>query len=260
MKVKGSPGSRRASLASSEGVSSNDRQVLEQIRDSSPPLPPPLVASPTTMSLSSLTYLSAPSKDSDNVSLHSNVSTSKKKKGLRGWPGSKKTTVPTGGIAGALASSGMSLATHATGGHNSPPLRRPLPGSKPTRRSSHGGNGPQGINSVLARRTPGLTVSPPRSSEEADIYPGELSDELYESPDAFSFDDDDIPVTGFAVASSKRNLDFHGLFPDVPGNDYLIEGRPHVHRFIYPRFLTILHRLWLCIAARHPYSRTPVHI
>ncbi|PWN29937.1 GRAM-domain-containing protein, partial [Jaminaea rosea] len=29
--------------------------------------------------------------------------------------------------------------------------------------------------------------------------------------------------TGFAVASSKRNSDFHALFPSVPDDDYLIE-------------------------------------
>lgn len=33
----------------------------------------------------------------------------------------------------------------------------------------------------------------------------------------------DIPVTGFAVASNKRNFDFHELFPSVPDGDYLIE-------------------------------------
>lgn len=31
-------------------------------------------------------------------------------------------------------------------------------------------------------------------------------------------------ITGFAVASSKRNADFHALFPTVPDDDYLIEG------------------------------------
>ena len=35
---------------------------------------------------------------------------------------------------------------------------------------------------------------------------------------------DNIPVTGFAVASHKRNADFHELFPTVPEGDYLIEG------------------------------------
>ena len=37
--------------------------------------------------------------------------------------------------------------------------------------------------------------------------------------------EDDIPVTGFAVASSKRNLDFHEMFPNIPEGDYLIEGQ-----------------------------------
>ncbi|KAJ7050882.1 hypothetical protein C8F01DRAFT_1263583 [Mycena amicta] len=35
--------------------------------------------------------------------------------------------------------------------------------------------------------------------------------------------EDDIPVTGFAVASNKRNADFHELFPGIPEGDYLIE-------------------------------------
>lgn len=36
--------------------------------------------------------------------------------------------------------------------------------------------------------------------------------------------DGDIPVTGFAVASNRRNADFHELFKRVPDGDYLIEG------------------------------------
>lgn len=36
--------------------------------------------------------------------------------------------------------------------------------------------------------------------------------------------EDDIPVTGFAVASNRRNADFHELFPAIPEGDYLIEG------------------------------------
>lgn len=30
--------------------------------------------------------------------------------------------------------------------------------------------------------------------------------------------------TGYAVASSKRNIDFHQLFRNIPEDDYLIEG------------------------------------
>ncbi len=33
-----------------------------------------------------------------------------------------------------------------------------------------------------------------------------------------------LAVTGFAVASNRRNVDFHALFPEVDEGDYLIEG------------------------------------
>lgn len=36
--------------------------------------------------------------------------------------------------------------------------------------------------------------------------------------------DDDIPVTGFAVASTRRNYEFHEMFTNIPEGDYLIEG------------------------------------
>ena len=45
-----------------------------------------------------------------------------------------------------------------------------------------------------------------------------------DSDDLELSDDDDTPVTGFAVASNKRNEDFHELFPSVPEDDCLIEG------------------------------------
>ncbi|KAJ7265958.1 hypothetical protein B0H12DRAFT_178512 [Mycena haematopus] len=70
--------------------------------------------------------------------------------------------------------------------------------------------------------------------EQAEYYSG-----LEDSSDGGSGDDsgdesgsgledldlgeDDIPVTGFAVASNKRNADFHELFPGIPEGDYLID-------------------------------------
>ncbi|KZT27659.1 GRAM-domain-containing protein [Neolentinus lepideus HHB14362 ss-1] len=44
-----------------------------------------------------------------------------------------------------------------------------------------------------------------------------------ESSDELDLNEDDIPVTGFAVASNKRNADFHELFPSIPEGDYLID-------------------------------------
>lgn len=58
------------------------------------------------------------------------------------------------------------------------------------------------------------------NSSEEDESASDLSDGAYGDGDDF----DDIPVTGFAVASTKRNQDFHEVFPSVPEGDYLIEG------------------------------------
>ncbi|KAF9564941.1 hypothetical protein CPC08DRAFT_720754 [Agrocybe pediades] len=44
-----------------------------------------------------------------------------------------------------------------------------------------------------------------------------------EGSSILDIDEEDIPVTGFAVASNKRNADFHELFPSIPEGDYLIE-------------------------------------
>jgi hypothetical protein len=68
-------------------------------------------------------------------------------------------------------------------------------------------------------------------SQEQDGY-GSSADGQDEDADDDSDDDallaelndGDIPVTGFAVASNKRNADFHELFRAIPEGDYLIEG------------------------------------
>jgi hypothetical protein len=42
-----------------------------------------------------------------------------------------------------------------------------------------------------------------------------------------------LPVHGFAVASNKRNLEFHALFPEIDEGDYLIEGElPCLHDIV----------------------------
>ncbi|KAJ3572178.1 hypothetical protein NP233_g3267 [Leucocoprinus birnbaumii] len=81
-----------------------------------------------------------------------------------------------------------------------------------------------------ARRT-SISVASDNASE---YYP-EDRPEYYSGLDASSDEDDsgdsasilddmdEIPVTGFAVASNKRNADFHELFSNIPEGDYLIE-------------------------------------
>lgn len=68
-----------------------------------------------------------------------------------------------------------------------------------------------------------------RSRAPSFVQPSEYSSGSEATDDDESDDLDDVtadlmPVTGFAVASSKRNADFHELFPDIPEGDYLIEG------------------------------------
>ncbi|EIW77611.1 GRAM-domain-containing protein [Coniophora puteana RWD-64-598 SS2] len=51
----------------------------------------------------------------------------------------------------------------------------------------------------------------------------EEEDEIQDDELPVGFEADDIPVTGFAMSSSRRNADFHKLFPGIPEDDYLIE-------------------------------------
>lgn len=205
--------SRRGSIASSDGGSVGRNNTTDTVTQSQASVSAALARS---SSIPPSGLLAAPTLDSDNISIRSGVSTSGKKKRI--WPTKKQNA---GGIAGALAQSGMSLASPGAGMNASPPL---VPQTSPPRRTNtRPGHVPRtSIDSVLRPRRGSLN-SPGRMSDDQEGRQ-EDTDEIYESPDALSFDEDDIPVTGFAVASSKRNADFHELFPDIEEGDYLIEG------------------------------------
>jgi len=87
----------------------------------------------------------------------------------------------------------------------------------------------------------------PSFTQADDYSSGSEGTDDESSDDADGVTADLMPVTGFAVASSKRNADFHELFPDIPEGDYLIEGALH-QRFInmgddlkvVPSFLQIM--------------------
>lgn len=74
------------------------------------------------------------------------------------------------------------------------------------------------------KRSPYLT----RGGRDMDDDDDEDSDD-----DDLDFDDEeddesdlgeDLSVLGYAVASNRRNSDFHALFPTVDEGDYLIDG------------------------------------
>ena len=90
--------------------------------------------------------------------------------------------------------------------------------------ASGAGGGPLTPHSTRSRQA-SINVALSDYSDR-DSFRSRASDSEGESDesDELDLDPEDIPVTGFAVASNKRNQDFHELFPSVPEGDYLIEG------------------------------------
>ena len=60
------------------------------------------------------------------------------------------------------------------------------------------------------------------------------SEDDSDSDDELDLGEEDIPVTGFAVASMKRNAEFHEMFPSVTDGDYLIDGMWRIYPTFWP--------------------------
>ena len=86
---------------------------------------------------------------------------------------------------------------------------------------------PTGIHS----RQNSLTARPTEHESDygssAEGHDDDVEDDSDDDALLAELNDGDIPVTGFAVASNKRNADFHELFKSTPEGDYLIEGMLH---------------------------------
>ncbi|CAE6454430.1 unnamed protein product [Rhizoctonia solani] len=207
--------SRRGSAASA----SSD---VPQMATFTPPANPPLVESPT--SEKPLYASPRSSLEGANGPRSPTRSVGKTKKTKTGWGPRRGGSGSAGGIAGALAQSGMSLAHPINPTLAPPPM--PVVTKQPTRAAT-------ALSSILPRSPSetsfngGATLSKTTSRASKGSKSragGESSDsDAYDSEDALSFTPGEIPITGFAVASSKRNADFHELFPNVPEGDYLIE-------------------------------------
>ncbi|CUA67423.1 putative membrane protein C20F10,07 [Schizosaccharomyces pombe 972h-] [Rhizoctonia solani] len=207
--------SRRGSAASA----SSD---VPQMATFNPPVNPPLVESPT--SEKQLYASPRSSLEGANGPRSPTRSVGKTKKTKSGWGPRRGGSGGAGGIAGALAQSGMSLAHPINPTLIAPPM--PVVTKQPTRTTT-------ALSSILPRSPSEisfndgapLSKSTSRGSKGSKSRAaGETSEsDDYDSEDALSFTPGEIPITGFAVASSKRNLDFHELFPNVPEGDYLIE-------------------------------------
>ncbi|KAH0591297.1 hypothetical protein H2248_001385 [Termitomyces sp. 'cryptogamus'] len=216
--------------------------------------PPKSTTSPTASSV----YLSSPRRDADSASIISSAGTNKEKK--RPWRRSTTQRKPTG-LASAIAASGLAMANHSLPSAQQAQFvaaavgtaQSPQPG--PSRKLSSASTtyvSPPGSLSSRHHRTKSNELSPSNKSirsrrkgsisvysdDKSEYYPGEDRPDYYSGLEETSegSDDDsednldgldlgevDIPVTGFAVASNKRNADFHDLFPSIPEGDYLID-------------------------------------
>ena len=231
---------KRASNTSLKLASSRDKPI--------PPSPSePLVESPTaavtpvpaitksftTNNITTTTFLS-PKQDSDAASIRS-VSSSRSRTFFGGgaFDSIKKTRSkspkrkPTG-LASAIAISGLAVAMSPQS-DIAEQLKESVVERGHTRNRSVPSVSRQ-ENLASSLELPG-NASGNRSRAPSFLQPSDYSDNEGTEDDS-SDDVDDVtadlmPVTGFAVASSKRNADFHELFPDIPEGDYLIEGAPH---------------------------------
>lgn len=150
-----------------------------------------------------------------------------------GKPQARHQTTMGMGLASALVASGMGIAP--------PPnmLSSPTSGLSPptlTKKASSISANSVGVNGRTSPERTRVSRPRPRSSSSNSRLQDDSGEESdYDSGDALSFNDDEIPITGFAVATMKRNQDFHELFPQVPSDDYLIDGMWHAALFYRDR-------------------------
>ena len=190
-------------------------------------------------------------RDSDSMSISSAASTDQKKKSKdkdkdkdkkkpgRGAANSRKPS----GLAGVIAASGIAMAnpTMSQAQYNASMIQ--ITQSDSTTNSRKSSVSHVKSRSVESAKSPVMPSR--RRATAASINSDNNSEYLPDAPEYFDFDadssledrtddetdidlEDNFPVTGFAVASNKRNADFHELFPNIPDGDYLIEGESGV--------------------------------
>jgi len=143
-----------------------------------------------------------------NQNLHPEGSrkTRKKSKKIRAL----STSSAKSGIASALAKGGIHLASPTNGDH-----------LMSSAQSSHSKSGPTNRSPFLVRGNGADDASVAHADGDEDAYDDDDDDD---DDDTDSDGDGHLPVTGFAVASNKRQADFRGMFSSVDEGDYLIEG------------------------------------
>ncbi|KAG1742787.1 uncharacterized protein EDB91DRAFT_1128118 [Suillus paluster] len=160
--------------------------------------------------------------DTDAKSIHSVTSSDSKKKGWR----RPSVTTPTRKPPGA-ASASLAMTNTASQMPPVPPVPKVPHGTVKSNASARFAVQHAASASITSMPSSVDTRTRQVSSSRSDFSDGQ-TDTFASSEESEASDDgldinEDIPVTGFAVASSKRNADFHELFPSIPEGDYLIE-------------------------------------
>ena len=212
-------------------TSSSSEPLVESPTSAVPPVPA-ISKSFTTNNINANSFLSPNQRDSDAASIRS-VSSSRSRTFFGGgtFDSIKKSRSkspkrkPTG-LASAIAISGLAVAMSPQTELAEQFKEAAIDKSRARKQSV---SSPTRNDRSL--ELPG-NASGNRSRAPSFVEPGDYPSDNDETDDESSDDVDDVtadlmPVTGFAVASSKRNADFHELFPDIPEGDYLIEGALH---------------------------------
>lgn len=201
-------------------------------------------------------------RDSDTMSISSAASTDQKKTKdkdkdkdkKKPWRGSANSRKPSG-LAGAIAASSIAMAnpTMSQAQYNASMIQITQSDSTTNSRKSSNAIAPSHVKSRSVESAKSPAMPSRRRATAASINSDNNSEYLPDAPEYFDLDadssledrtddetdldlEDNFPVTGFAVASNKRNADFHELFPNIPEGDYLIEGESGV---VSPPFLQL---------------------
>ena len=240
---RASNSSLTVSTSKDKFISSSPSEPLVESPTSAVPPIPTITKSFTTnnVSYTSNTFLSPKPKDSDAASIRSVSSTRSRSFFSSGTFDSIKKTrskspkrKPTG-LASAIAISGLAVAMSPQTDLAEQVKESAAERGHTRNRSVPSVNRHDNLASSL--ELPG-NASGNRSRAPSFLQASDYPSDNEGTDDESSDDVDDVtadlmPVTGFAVASSKRNADFHELFPDIPEGDYLIEGALH------PRFVNM---------------------
>ncbi|KAG8802230.1 hypothetical protein FRC16_010125, partial [Serendipita sp. 398] len=205
---------RSGSIASGESA---QFQSLQQLVDSPPPLRQRVVSVDGAVPSEETT---SPGKKRRSGRQHASSVGAGSPTGKGSKPPTRHQTTMGMGLASALAASGIGIV---------PPqhlISSPTGSLAPPVLNKRPSNVSLATASAVDRGSPERTriVRPrPQSNSSTSKLNDDSDSEDYDSGDALSFNDDEIPITGFAVATMKRNQDFHELFPQVPADDYLID-------------------------------------